>query len=50
MEIKQALAKAKNELAFYQQVKKDGIAMKESLEFWEAVVDALEKMRGEENV
>ena len=37
-----ALAIAKSELAYYKQVKKDGITIRDWLEFWEIVVDALE--------
>ena len=38
----QALAYARHELEYYKQVKRDGIAMTTSLEFWSIVVDALE--------
>lgn len=38
----QALAYARHELEHYKQVKRDGIAMTTSLEFWSIVVDALE--------
>ena len=44
-----ALAIAKNELAYYRQVKKDGITIRDWLEFWEIVVAALENMRGDSN-
>ena len=44
MTTKQALAYARHELEFYKQVKKDGIAMTTSLEFWSIVVAALDKM------
>lgn len=49
MTTKQALAYARHELEYYKQVKKDGIAMTTSLEFWSIVVDALEKIRGDNN-
>ena len=44
-----ALAIAKSELAYYRQVKKDGITIRDWLEFWEIVVAALDKMRGDNN-
>ena len=39
----QALARAQHELNFYRQVKKDGVTMTDNLDFWEKIVEALEK-------
>lgn len=43
MTIKQALEYAKHELKHYKQVERDGIRMVDHIEFYEIVVDALEK-------
>lgn len=50
MTVKQALEYARHELEYYKQVEREGIKMVNHIEFYEIVVDALEKMRGEENV